>query len=127
VDVCFQSYPDHHPKAYDGGISEAPLGEAHSGFTFCALGALSFANRVPQGVKDHELLLRWLISRQVAIPDSQEDSESDDDMEAQPDILLANEHQSFLIGFNGRVSKLPDTCYTWWSGASLFVSFPIES
>lgn len=68
-------------QTYDGGISEAPLHEAHGGFTYCAIGILSFLRRLPaavdgrgpapapgiSGVDDLDQLLRWLVSRQTEV------------------------------------------------------------
>lgn len=32
-------------QTYEGGISALPYGEAHGGFTYCALATLAFLNR----------------------------------------------------------------------------------
>jgi prenyltransferase beta subunit len=38
-------------------------------------------------------------------------------------VLMAENLQ--YVGFNGRHNKLADTCYSFWVGASLDVSFPL--
>ncbi|KAF2429855.1 terpenoid cyclases/Protein prenyltransferase [Tothia fuscella] len=60
-------------QTYDGGISEAPFHEAHGGFTYCALAALSFAGHLPKpgenssaGLSDVNHTIAWLVSRQTA-------------------------------------------------------------
>ncbi|KAF2090626.1 geranylgeranyl transferas-like protein type i beta subunit [Saccharata proteae CBS 121410] len=77
-------------QTYDGGISEAPFHEAHAGFTYCAIGALSFLNRLPPnitashtnnttplpGIPDPALLTRWLVMRQTATLDEEDASDT---------------------------------------------------
>jgi geranylgeranyl transferase type-1 subunit beta len=67
-------------QTYDGGISDAPYHEAHAGFTYCAIGALSNINRLPtppysalpkppspnDSLTNPSLLIKWLVSRQTA-------------------------------------------------------------
>jgi len=67
-------------ETYDGGISDAPYHEAHAGFTYCAVGALSNINRLPSqpysalpgtpspndSLTNPSLLIKWLVSRQTA-------------------------------------------------------------
>ncbi|PYI25400.1 geranylgeranyl transferase beta subunit [Aspergillus indologenus CBS 114.80] len=76
-------------QAYDGGMGEAPFCEAHSGHTYCAMGALSFLSRTernhplpavlsPDAV-EFESLVRWLVSRQTAeLGEIEEESDEDD-------------------------------------------------
>ncbi|GLB42943.1 putative terpenoid cyclases protein prenyltransferase [Lyophyllum shimeji] len=76
-----------------------PLGEAHGGYTFCALAAwvllLPFreaeaGGRLPQ--IDVGKLLRWLVMMQGS--------------------------EIELGGFKGRTNKLVDGCYSWWCGGA---------
>ncbi|KAI5244573.1 terpenoid cyclases/Protein prenyltransferase [Aureobasidium subglaciale] len=66
-------------ETYDGGISDAPYHEAHAGFTYCAIGALSNIDRLPPKISavpsapspkasltNPPLLIKWLVSRQTA-------------------------------------------------------------
>ena len=77
-----------------------PLGEAHGGYTFCALASwimvqpyLRLASPPPTTRTTtiaYTRLLRWLVQMQGA--------------------------ESELGGFRGRTNKLVDGCYSWWVG-----------
>ncbi|KAF9524771.1 terpenoid cyclases/protein prenyltransferase alpha-alpha toroid [Crepidotus variabilis] len=78
-----------------------PLGEAHGGYTFCALASwvllqpylASIANDSrPKPAINIDSLLRWLVHMQGI------------------DIELG--------GFKGRTNKLVDGCYSWWCGGA---------
>ncbi|KAE9411386.1 terpenoid cyclases/Protein prenyltransferase [Gymnopus androsaceus JB14] len=91
-------------QTYEGGFASAtigvgeqsaPLGEAHGGYTFCALAAwVLLESEFPsdKGSKSINLksLRRWLVNMQ-----------GDEDE---------------LYGFRGRTNKLVDGCYSWWVG-----------
>lgn len=79
-------------QTYEGGFSCSPFGEAHGGYTFCALASFLILSRI--GDKSYEKinydkLAEWLSNRQL----------------------------SELGGFNGRINKLIDSCYSYWVGA----------
>eukprot|EP00003_Mantamonas_plastica_P028739 TRINITY_DN6657_c0_g1_i4.p1 TRINITY_DN6657_c0_g1~~TRINITY_DN6657_c0_g1_i4.p1 ORF type:complete len:268 (+),score=43.44 TRINITY_DN6657_c0_g1_i4:254-1057(+) len=76
-------------QTYEGAIAQGPSQEAHGGSTYCGLAALKLMNRLDE-LPNQDLLLRWLVNRQVT-------------------------------GFQGRINKIPDTCYSWWIGGSLAV------
>jgi len=89
-----------HPHFMDGvlGAQRPSLGEAHGGYTFCALAswvllqpyiskAAGDAPRV-----DLRRLLRWLVNMQGS--------------------------EIELGGFKGRTNKLVDGCYSWWVGGA---------
>ncbi|KAH9474984.1 Protein farnesyltransferase subunit beta [Psilocybe cubensis] len=74
-----------------------PLGEAHGGYTFCALASwvllqpyLELSQEKP--TIDVSNLLRWLVHMQGTFIE--------------------------LGGFKGRTNKLVDGCYSWWCGGS---------
>jgi protein farnesyltransferase subunit beta len=75
------------------------LGEAHGGYTFCALASWVLlrpfveaeANIEPPRI-DERRLLRWLVNMQGG--------------------------GSELGGFKGRTNKLVDGCYSWWVGGA---------
>ncbi|KAJ7334767.1 terpenoid cyclases/Protein prenyltransferase [Mycena albidolilacea] len=79
-----------------------PLGEAHGGYTFCALAAWVMLQPflpVPASSQPHphphintRSLLRWLVQMQGAPAE--------------------------LGGFRGRTNKLVDGCYSWWVGGA---------
>nr|BAN42347.1 protein farnesyltransferase subunit beta, putative [Entamoeba invadens] len=74
-------------QTYEGGFSGNPGGEAHGGYTYCAVSALALLGRVDE--IDIDKLVRWLIQRQMPVEG----------------------------GFNGRINKLVDVCYTFWQAA----------
>ncbi|KAF2649467.1 geranylgeranyl transferas-like protein type i beta subunit [Lophiostoma macrostomum CBS 122681] len=69
-------------ETYDGGLSEAPLHEAHAGFAACAIAALAFIDRLPtssgasddrpRGITNLPLTLHWLASRQTLTLDDED-------------------------------------------------------
>jgi protein farnesyltransferase subunit beta len=75
-------------QTYEGGFAAEPLGEAHGGYTYCALASLCILGRWDTINLDRAL--EWIAHRQMR-------SEG---------------------GFNGRTNKLVDSCYSFWVGAS---------
>ncbi|GMR37082.1 hypothetical protein PMAYCL1PPCAC_07277, partial [Pristionchus mayeri] len=77
---------------YDGGIGQMPGEESHGGSTYCAIAALSLANRLwDESVltkKQLQRLTRWAVYKQDR-------------------------------GFHGRANKTDDSCYAFWIGATL--------
>jgi hypothetical protein len=77
-----------------------PLGEAHGGYTFCALASwvllqpfiAAQPESSPKPSINHKTLLRWLVQMQGT--------------------------EIELGGFKGRTNKLVDGCYSWWVGGS---------
>ncbi|KAI9458704.1 terpenoid cyclases/protein prenyltransferase alpha-alpha toroid [Russula earlei] len=89
-----------HPCFTDDGVLAAQrpsLGEAHGGYTFCALASwvllqpyISASEDAPR--IDVRRLLRWLVHMQGS--------------------------EVELGGFKGRTNKLVDGCYSWWVGGA---------
>ncbi|KAI0288862.1 terpenoid cyclases/protein prenyltransferase alpha-alpha toroid [Russula brevipes] len=88
-----------HPYVVDGVLAaqRPSLGEAHGGYTFCALASwvllrpyISADEDAPQ--VDLRRLLRWLVHMQGS--------------------------EVELGGFKGRTNKLVDGCYSWWVGGA---------
>lgn len=73
-------------QSYEGGFSGAPGMEAHGGYTFCGLAALTLLHA--HHLCDTPSLLRWAVNRQMR----------------------------FEGGFQGRTNKLVDGCYSFWQG-----------
>ncbi|KIK69806.1 hypothetical protein GYMLUDRAFT_34210 [Collybiopsis luxurians FD-317 M1] len=79
-----------------GNGRAAPLGEAHGGYTFCALAAWVLLElEFPSPSKSQprinlKNLRRWLVNMQGG--------------------------EEELFGFRGRTNKLVDGCYSWWVG-----------
>lgn len=78
-------------QTYEGGLTNSPGGEAHGGYTFCGVAALSLLGQLER--LDISRLMFWLSHRQV----------------------------DKLGGFNGRTNKLIDSCYSFWVGATFNV------
>ena len=79
-------------QTYEGGFSCAPYGEAHGGYTFCALASFILLSKIgDENYKkiNFDKLAEWLSNRQF----------------------------EELGGFNGRINKLVDSCYSFWVGA----------
>jgi protein farnesyltransferase subunit beta len=74
-------------QTHEGGFGAEPGNEAHGGYTFCALAALSILGE--EWRADAHALARWLCARQMAAEG----------------------------GFNGRANKLVDGCYSFWQGS----------
>ncbi|KAJ9148766.1 Terpenoid cyclases/Protein prenyltransferase [Coniochaeta hoffmannii] len=113
-------------RTYDGGIAESSMHEPHSGYAYCALGALAMLDRRAGGERgfdalgrafpDVQGLVRWLVSRQFVYVDREE--EDDDD----GDNFTFSEQQAEedpCVAFNGRCNKVADTCYCWWVSGAL--------
>jgi protein farnesyltransferase subunit beta len=88
-----------HPHIFDGILAaqRPSLGEAHGGYTFCALASwvllqpyTSADGDAPR--VDLRRLLRWLVQMQGL--------------------------EIELGGFKGRTNKLVDGCYSWWVGGA---------
>lgn len=85
-------------ESHQGGLGQGQtkdITEPHSGLTFCGLSALKNTDELK--AEEWSTTLSWLAQRQVT-ENQEEDSNG---------------------GFNGRVGKLADTCYSFWVGASL--------
>eukprot|EP00607_Mallomonas_marina_P010712 CAMPEP_0182421096 /NCGR_PEP_ID=MMETSP1167-20130531/6314_1 /TAXON_ID=2988 /ORGANISM="Mallomonas Sp, Strain CCMP3275" /LENGTH=392 /DNA_ID=CAMNT_0024597875 /DNA_START=102 /DNA_END=1280 /DNA_ORIENTATION=+ len=78
-----------HCITYEGGLSLTPGSEAHGGSTYCG-----FASLV-------------LMNRQDAMSASQKE-----------DLLRWCMHRQ-IGGFQGRTNKDPDSCYSYWVGATI--------
>ncbi|KAI1200991.1 terpenoid cyclases/protein prenyltransferase alpha-alpha toroid [Nemania serpens] len=121
-------------QTFDGGMSESSTHESHSGYAYCAVAALALLdasdpephappNRyIHAGIPSIPSLIHFLASRQLVYSDSQDGDESNDDDNDTPDYLSPSslaDDASRTVGFNGRLNKVPDTCYTWWNSGAL--------
>ncbi|XP_066992853.1 protein farnesyltransferase subunit beta isoform X2 [Anabrus simplex] len=75
-------------QTYEGGFAGCPGLEAHGGYAFCGLAALSLLRK--EHLCDVKALLRWTVNRQMR----------------------------YEGGFQGRTNKLVDGCYSFWQGGS---------
>ncbi|CAE6445152.1 unnamed protein product [Rhizoctonia solani] len=78
-------------RSYEGGYGQSPNQEAHGGTTYCALASLSLCPFVEGTGLTHR-------SKKAT-------------------IRWLSHHQT--TGFCGRTGKTPDSCYSFWCGASL--------
>lgn len=76
-------------QSYEGGFGGEPGSEAHGGYVFCALATLVILHKT-KGI-DLDNLERWLCRRQMSVEG----------------------------GFQGRINKLVDGCYSFWQGSTL--------
>ncbi|TDL18214.1 terpenoid cyclases/Protein prenyltransferase [Rickenella mellea] len=93
-------------------LPRSALGEAHGGYTFCALASwvmlrpllplLSSSGTNPQNKPaiNTRNLVRWLVQMQGS--------------------------EAELGGFRGRMNKLVDACYSWWVGGAFNLLRPLE-
>lgn len=76
---------------YEGGVSLTPGTEAQGGATFCAVSSLVMMDKLEDiSVKARRALVGWCEQRVQAAG-----------------------------GYNGRTNKVPDSCYSFWIGATL--------
>lgn len=95
------SQPYYSPSSILLSTPRPPLGEAHGGYTFCAIASwvllLPFMKEEKVQVEkkpqiNMKTLLRWLVQLQGT--------------------------EVELGGFKGRTNKLVDGCYSWWCGGA---------
>lgn len=121
-----------------------------AGLTYTAIGALTFLSRTPgtnikpailsPGSVEFESLVRWLVSRQTSeLGDEEYDERQSDSEKVQsPQITVEGlpledrlaslsaispltDESIQWAGFNGRCNKVADTCYSFWTAATLVV------
>lgn len=80
-------------QTFEGGLGPHPGREAHGGYTYCGVAALSALDSLH--LLDMPKLLRWLTNRQMY----------------------------YEGGFSGRTNKIVDSCYTFWQGATFNIIF----
>jgi protein farnesyltransferase subunit beta len=91
----FSPQQDGRPVLLDS--PRPPLGEAHGGYTFCAVASWVLLQPYVQTMSNKpsintQSLLRWLVHMQGI--------------------------ECELGGFKGRTNKLVDGCYSWWVGGA---------
>lgn len=107
-------------QRYDGSFAQAPGLEGHAGSTFCALSTFAICHQLNL-VEDLDVTMSWLAHRLIQ-PSKHSNSPSPDELDdnnANEDFKL----EKRSIGYQGRVNKDRDACYSFWVGASLQVKF----
>ncbi|KAI1098432.1 terpenoid cyclases/Protein prenyltransferase [Jackrogersella minutella] len=120
-------------QTFDGGLGESSTHESHAGYVYCAVAALSLLDLanpnaatepdryLHAGIPSIPSLVHFLACRQF----DYHEPETDDDAEESvnhplPDLsTLDLSDAPQLAGFNGRLNKVADTCYTWWVTGTL--------
>lgn len=82
----------------DGAFGLRPKEESHSGATYCSLAALALLGKL-EDIPNKTKLIEFLVNRQVPWD--------------------VNREKGCIGGFQGRINKYPDSCYSFWNGASL--------
>ena len=82
----------------DGAFGLRPCEESHSGATYCAIASLSLLKKL-DFLPNKTKLIEFLVNRQVPWNPDRE--------------------KGCVGGFQGRIGKYPDSCYSFWIGASL--------
>jgi geranylgeranyl transferase type-1 subunit beta len=137
-------------QSYEGGFSEGPYREAHSGLNYCAVGALSFLSK--SSTREHgstkvgmlqetygkeidlEACIKWMLLRQTTYIEDDQDEDSEDDEQTHtkhtfsPQTKTTHDRSSSTAppellnaGFNGRTNKIADTCYSFWNLGALAI------
>jgi len=90
TDELTQGVPEYvrRCQTYEGGIAGEEGLEAHGGYSYCGLAAVSIIGKAD--ALDLHGFLHWAVHRQMNIEG----------------------------GFQGRTNKLVDSCYTFWQGAT---------
>lgn len=125
-------------QTYEGGISAssnpfqqdtpdgATAGEAHGGYTFCAMASHLMLSLLPNTDSPSKSPFNSLNGNEKfgSSADWQEDkSASSSKLDVDNALRWASSQQGIPIeggGFRGRTNKLVDGCYGWFSGGGLF-------
>lgn len=132
-------------RRYEGGYGRVPHSEAQGGTTYCALASLALLSALESGQSDEEAdeTTRWLVARQlesadvpqVTLTGFTEQVDHDPQGRHQPDqdelsaaspiyqvpLNLNHEPPNAVAGFQGRIGKPSDACYSFWCTAALTI------
>lgn len=110
-------------QTYEGGFAGCPNQEAHGGYTFCALAALTLLGQ--EASCDYRALLVSRSSSSGAGTDQKETERNDDHVclfgggggVGVAQRWACQRQMRCEGGFQGRTNKLVDGCYSFWQGA----------
>jgi geranylgeranyl transferase type-1 subunit beta len=97
---------------YDFAYGQSPFEESHGGSTYCAVASLALMGQLSglgfpsRGIKE-------------AAGYANASNEASPALSTQAQGLLHWLIQRQISGFQGRINKPQDSCYSWWIGASL--------
>lgn len=86
------------------------------GSTYCCVASFALAGRIA-AIPNPRALRRWLVSRQVRPPPPDSDDSDSSDDGAEEDQAPEQD----MGGFQGRIGKDCDACYSFWCSAALKV------
>jgi len=125
-------------QTYDHGIAESSQHESHAGYAYCALSALSLLDRpscgdsnphssdaVRTAFPDSSSIIHWLVSRQFAYVEPDEDDDADTPNFTFSSLSMTD--STPCVAFNGRCNKVADTCYCWWVSGALSILPPVRA
>ncbi|KAI3393127.1 hypothetical protein diail_4695 [Diaporthe ilicicola] len=118
-------------RPVEGSSSSTPGSEAKGRAQTPSTPYHTRSKSLQEGIADMPAFISFLVSRQFAYLEKQEQKAGEDPDEdpdtanfqmaslslSEPDVQGDTKH----VGFNGRCNKVADTCYTWWVLGSLSI------
>ncbi|KAF9413787.1 Geranylgeranyl transferase type-1 subunit beta [Podila epigama] len=106
-------------QGYDFGFGQNPRQESHGGIAYCAIASLGLMG--PEAMQDQKTMTRGV----------DEDEASFEKRKLKAGFLDKEATRKWLImrqttGFQGRINKPTDTCYSFWVGGSLAILGSID-
>lgn len=98
---------------FDFAYGQSPFEESHGGSTYCAVASLALMQSL------HELGFPARGLREAAGYVNASEKPDSSALTGQASGLLHWLMQRQVSGFQGRINKDQDSCYSWWIGASL--------
>lgn len=136
-------------RRYEGGYGQSPYAEAQGGTTYCVIASLAMLNELENSLTEVEYMktLRWLVDRQgelsnsLSIQRESDDLRQDDVSSKSPATLEApnppatckithflpsdfgysDQMVKPVAGFQGRIGKPLDACYSFWCTGALTI------
>ncbi|EPQ26672.1 uncharacterized protein PFL1_05652 [Pseudozyma flocculosa PF-1] len=105
-------------RCWDGSFGQSETQEGHGGSTYCAVAALALANRLDELDEVDESAAPPTASSSGSSAATDSTSTAGGGRRAELERWLLSRQQSGT-GFNGRLEKPVDTCYSFWCGAAL--------
>jgi len=100
---------------FDFAYGQSPSEESHGGSTYCAVASLALMERI----SDLGFPRRGISEAAGYVNAMENSSGTHETLGPQAQGLLHWLTQRQVSGFQGRINKDQDSCYSWWIGASL--------